>query len=44
MLQRVLVPLAEALQCVDLNQVNLVDAPEPDPVEPQFTLVESTTE
>ena len=43
-LQRVLVPLAEALQCVDLNQVNLVDAPEPDPVEPQLTLVESATE
>jgi hypothetical protein len=37
-LQRVLVPLAEALQCVDdLNEVYIADAPEP--VEPQFTLV-----
>ena len=36
-LQRVLVPLAEALQCVDLNEVNIADAP--GPVEPQFTLV-----
>ncbi len=39
-LQRVLVPLAEALQCVDLNQVNIVDAVEPEPVEPHLTLVE----
>ena len=37
-LQRVLVPLAEALQCVDdLDEVYIADAPEP--VEPQFTLV-----
>ena len=42
-LQRVLVPLAEALQCVDLNELNIADAPEPfdrlERVEPQFTLV-----
>ena len=37
-LQRVLVPLAEALQCLDLDEVNLVDAPEP--AEAQLTLVE----
>jgi len=37
-LQRVLVPLAEALQCVDLNEVYIGDAAEP--VEPQFTLVD----
>jgi hypothetical protein len=37
-LQRVLVPLAEALQCVDLNEVCIGDAAEP--VEPQFTLVD----
>jgi len=37
-LQRVLVPLAEALQCIDdLDEVYMADAPEP--VEPQFTLV-----
>jgi hypothetical protein len=37
-LQRVLVPLAEALQCVDdLDEVQLSDAA--DPVQPQFTLV-----
>jgi len=36
-LQRVLVPLAEALQCVDLNEVNLPDAAEP--AERLFTLV-----
>ena len=37
-LQRVLVPLAEALQCVDdLDEVYIADAPEP--IEPQFTLV-----
>jgi hypothetical protein len=35
-LQRVLVPLAEALQCVDLNEVNLPDVPER--TEPQLTL------
>ena len=38
-LQRVLVPLAEALQCVDLREVNLVEAPEP-VLESQLTLVE----
>ena len=37
-LQRVLVPLAEALQCVDdLDEVHMSDAAAP--VEPQFTLV-----
>ncbi len=37
-LQRVLVPLAEALQCIDdLDEVYMADAAEP--VEPQFTLV-----
>ena len=45
-LRRELVPLAEALQCVDINQVNLVAAREPvaeSPqafFEPQLTLVE----
>jgi hypothetical protein len=29
-LQRVLVPLAEALQCVDVNELNLAEAAEPD--------------
>jgi hypothetical protein len=29
-LQRVLVPLAEALQCVDLNELNLAEAAAPD--------------
>jgi len=39
-LQRVLVPLAEALQCVDLNELNIADAPEPvERVDFQFTLV-----
>ena len=37
-LQRVLVPLAEALQCVDLNEIRIGDAAEP--VEPLFTLVD----
>ena len=37
-MQRVLIPLAEALQCVDdVNEVDLPDAPEP--VKPKFTLV-----
>ena len=35
-LQRVLVPLAEALQCVDLDEVDLPDAAEPE--KPRFTL------
>lgn len=35
-LQRVLVPLAEALQCVELDELNVRDVEEP--VEPQFTL------
>ena len=38
-LQRVLIPLAEALQCIDdLNEVYVGDAAEP--AEPQFTLVD----
>ena len=37
-MQRVLIPLAEAVQCVDdVNQVDLRDAPKP--AEPKFTLV-----
>jgi hypothetical protein len=37
-LQRILIPLAEALQCLDdVNQVDLPDAAEP--AEPKFTLV-----
>lgn len=37
-LQRVLVPLAEALQCVNLDEVYIDDAAER--VEPRFTLVD----
>lgn len=37
-MQRILIPLAEAVQCLDdVNQVNLPDAAEP--AEPKFTLV-----
>jgi hypothetical protein len=40
-LQRVNVPLAEALQCLDdLDEVYVADAVEPEPVEPRFTLVD----
>ena len=41
-LQRVIVPLAEALQCLDdLDEVYLSDAVEPvEAVEPRFTLVD----
>ena len=38
-LQRVLIPLAEALQCIDdIDEVYVGDAAEP--AEPQFTLVD----
>jgi len=40
-LQRVNVPLAETLQCLDdLDEVYVADAVEPEPVEPRFTLVD----
>jgi hypothetical protein len=40
-LQRVLVPLAEAVQCLDdIDEVCVADAAEPQPLEPRFTLVD----
>jgi hypothetical protein len=40
-LRRVLVPLAEAVQCLDdIDEVYVAEAEEPKPVEPRFTLVD----